>query len=107
MFTQSIILMWDEPSVMYNIAYKIIRYIVLAVSVVFNIIYICFFINLMELIYSGDIWEYSEDDFETILVMRSDLTDEDTWALYDIFSAMVTVYGLIAYLPTFVYDLVI
>jgi len=106
-FADSILLMWDEPEVMYNIVYKVFRYIFLAASIIFNFIYILFFINLMTLVYSGDIWEYNEDNLETLFVMRSDLTDEDTWAIYDIFSAMVTTYFLIAYAPTFAIDLVI
>jgi hypothetical protein len=105
-FADSILLMWDEPSVMYNIVYKILRYIFLAMGIVFNFVYILFFINLMTLVYSGEIFEYTEN-FETVLVMRSDLTDEDTWAIYDIFSSMITTYFLISYAPTFTINLVI
>jgi len=64
------------------------------------------FVNLMTLVYAGDIWEY-EENFETVLVMRSDLSDEDTWAIYDIFSAMVNTYVLLAYAPTLIINAVI
>ena len=86
---------------MYNIVFKIFRYLFIAQCVLFNFAYLMLFVNLMVLVYSGDIWEY-EENFETVLVMRSDLTDEDTWAIYDIFAAMVNTYVLFAYAPNFI-----
>ena len=54
----------------------------------------------MELVYSGKIFDYDEN-FTSVMVMKSDLGDEDTWAIYDMFSAMVTSYFEIAFMPTF------
>ena len=106
MFADSILLMLDEPEIMFNIVFKIFRYIFFASAIIFNIIYLLFFINLMVEVYSGDVFEY-DGSIGTVLVLRSDLTDEDTWAIYDIFSSMVTTYFLISYAPTMAIDLVI
>lgn len=105
-FADSILLVWNNADVLYNPIYRVIRYILWAASMIFNFVYMCGFVNLMELLYSEDIFVYDEG-FSTMLNIRSDLGDEDTWAIYDVMNAMVTSYLLMAYFPTFLVNLMI
>lgn len=105
-YVDSLLLMFESDVILYNIIYRIARYFFLAFAVIFNIIYAAGFINLMELIYSGDIFEYDQE-FSAMLDVKSDLTDKDTWAIYDMMAVMVTSYFEGAYFPTFIINMMI
>lgn len=73
-FVDSLLLMWDNSDVNHFIVYRILRYIFLALAALFNMVFIGGFINLMELVYSGEIFDYDEN-LTSVMVMKSDLGD--------------------------------
>ena len=101
MYFHSVLLSWNIEFYLYNIVFRIWRYICLGVALVFNIGYFISVVNLLELINANTELEYDWEK-NTLAVVDSDLGADTTWAVYELLMAMVTSYMDIYMSPIFV-----